>query len=287
MIYDCFTFFNELDLLEIRLNELWGVVDKFVLVEATKTHQKQIKPLHYLENKNRFIKFSDKIIHIIVDNYPTFFTNFRFPTTWDYEMNQRNGISKGLKNCKPDDVIIISDIDEIPRPEKILQYKDIPGIKVFKQNMYYYFCNCINISEDDYWYGSVMTHFNNFATPQDYRQVAIMKNRRDIKKRLKLKQEITQKLGNQEIVVVENGGWHFSYSGGVEKIIEKLESFAHSEYNKNKYKNREKILRAINTGADIFGRNFCYNYVKLDETFPKYLIQNTDKFKHLIKEVWT
>ena len=66
MIYDCFPFFNELDLLEIRLNELSGVVDRFVLSEAELTHNGDRKPLYFNEHKDRFAKFADKIIHIIV-----------------------------------------------------------------------------------------------------------------------------------------------------------------------------------------------------------------------------
>ena len=137
MIYDCFTFFNELDLLEIRLNTLNAVVDKFVLVEATLTHQGKPKPLYFDENKAKFESFSDKIIHIIVDKYPEN-TN---DDAWIYERYQRNMIKEGLTNCKPDDVIIVSDIDEIPNPSKITEYKNKKGIKVFKQKMYYYFLN--------------------------------------------------------------------------------------------------------------------------------------------------
>ena len=70
MIYDCFMFFNELDVLEIRLNELYHAVDKFILVEATKTHAGKDKTLFFNENKQKFSKFLDKIQHIIIDEYP-------------------------------------------------------------------------------------------------------------------------------------------------------------------------------------------------------------------------
>ena len=88
MIYDCFTFFNEFDLLEIRLNELDSVVDKFVLVEATKTFSGKDKPLYFNENKNKFNKFLNKIIHVIVDEYPN------LNGDWVIENHQRNEISK-------------------------------------------------------------------------------------------------------------------------------------------------------------------------------------------------
>src|SRR5208337_1996465 len=108
MIYDCFTFFNELELLGLRLHELAEVVDKFVLVEATKTHSNQPKPLHYQENRSRFGGFHDKIIHIIVDDLP----DAKDP--WVLENYQRNCIARGLVNCRPDDFLLISDLDEIP-----------------------------------------------------------------------------------------------------------------------------------------------------------------------------
>ena len=117
MIYDCFTFFNELDLLEIRLNTLNDYVDYFVLVEATKTFTGKDKPLYYNENKERFKQFENKIIHIIVDTYPDS-TN-----PWVLENHQRNSIANGFANCKDNDIILISDLDEIPRPELIDKYK--------------------------------------------------------------------------------------------------------------------------------------------------------------------
>src|SRR5689334_5945992 len=117
MIYDCFIFFNELELLDIRLNILNEVVDKFVLVEATQTHQYKPKPLYYSDNKERFKAFHDKIIHLIVDELPPNPTNGP-RNSWDMERFQRNCIARGLNDCKPDDVIIISDLDEIPDPKK-------------------------------------------------------------------------------------------------------------------------------------------------------------------------
>src|ERR1035438_146655 len=145
MIYDCFTFFNELDLLEIRLNILDKTVDKFVLVEATKTHQGKEKPLHFSENKKRFEKFLPKIIHVIVDDYP----EYEGKSAWILEQHQRNMIQTGLNNCKPDDIILISDVDEIPNSDKILEYKNKSGIKIFRQRMFYYYINCSNASNAD------------------------------------------------------------------------------------------------------------------------------------------
>ena len=115
VVYDCFTFFNELDLLEIRLNELDSVVDKFVIVECTETHSKAKKQLFFDKNKDRFSKFSDKIIHIIVDDAPDIVQNSsQEPDRWIVEKFQRNCIERGLTSCADNDIILVSDIDEIP-----------------------------------------------------------------------------------------------------------------------------------------------------------------------------
>ena len=112
-------FFNELELLEIRLNELDPVVDQFVLIEATRTHQKKPKSLIYNENKSRFRKFENKINHIILDKYPTVFTKLRPVKNWHYEKHQREMLKLGLKDLQDNDGVIVSDLDEIPSAEAI------------------------------------------------------------------------------------------------------------------------------------------------------------------------
>jgi beta-1,4-mannosyl-glycoprotein beta-1,4-N-acetylglucosaminyltransferase len=269
MVYDCFAFFNELELLELRLNELDKAVDKFVIVEATRTFQKNPKPLHFKENIERYKKFSDKIIHVVVDQYPGFFSKFRVPTTWDYGNHQKDQIIQGLKDCKENDTIIISDIDEIPDPKKIIEYKDSDGIKIFEQKLFYYYLNCLAVSPADknkpeYWRGPVMLKKKDFTTVKKARMFR-GKEGRDIK-------------------IIKDGGWHFSYLGGVEMIIKKIEALEHTEYNKEEYKDPKKLEALINSGADIFGRDAKYSFVDIDETFPSFLRTNLNKFDHLIKK---
>ena len=170
MLYDCFIFFNELELLEIRLNELNEIVDKFVLVEATRTHTNKIKSLYFEENKEKFSKFLDKIIYILVDD-------FNNGTPLDFEIHQRNAIAIGLKDAKPDDVIMISDIDEIPKKETILQVKDLPGIKTLEQNFYYYYINLL--SKGKWLRGTKVLKYKDLTTPQEIRMfidVPLIKN---------------------------------------------------------------------------------------------------------------
>lgn len=102
MVYDCFVFFNELELLELRLEELSDVVDRFVLVEGTKTFRGKKKPLYFEDNKERYSKFLNRIIHIRVDDFP------ESTNPWELEYHQRNMIAKGLSNCKSDDNLLLS-----------------------------------------------------------------------------------------------------------------------------------------------------------------------------------
>ena len=119
MIYDCFMFFDELMLLEIRLKELSPVVDKFVLVEATHTHSSKTKRLYYNEVKDNevFAPFKDKIIHVI---FKDSISSDRFVN----DRNQRNAIALGLTVCNPDDIIIVTDIDEIVNRQTIPLIKE-------------------------------------------------------------------------------------------------------------------------------------------------------------------
>ena len=146
MIYDCFSFFNELDLLEIRLNVLKDVVDKFVLVEAGETHSGKTKPLYFKENESRFAAFRDRIIYVCIERFPDVCT-----TDWARENYQRNAIADGLKGAKDDDVVLVSDLDEIPRPEKIVEFAGRPGVKVFDQTYYAFYLNYRNVRQQCYY----------------------------------------------------------------------------------------------------------------------------------------
>ena len=126
-VYDCFTFFNELDLLEIRLNELNDVVDYFVLVESKHTFVGKEKPLFYNENKHLFEKFHNKIIHIIVEDMPYVYPNINFDNKeqWENEEFQRNQMKRGIDKLKlnNEDILTITDVDEIPNPNTLEKIK--------------------------------------------------------------------------------------------------------------------------------------------------------------------
>ena len=274
MIYDCFAFFNELELLDIRLNELDKVVDKFVLVEATRTFQNNPKPLYFKENKSSFEKFNDRIIHIVIDHFPGFFAKFRSPTPWDLDNYQKEGMLQGLKKCQPDDQIIVSDVDEIPKASSVKAYCDDPGIKVFEQRYYNYYFNFIctgfegtkpsstavvNKNGLGYWRGSVMLPYHRIKTIKATR--------------LKRDRE-------EGVVVVEGGGWHFSHLGGAERVWKKLNAYTHPELLKQ-YSSIEKVEEAMLHGVGISTVKTHIQATDDQAELPAYILQHPATFKHL------
>ena len=263
-IYDTFIFFNELDLLDIRLNVLNDVVDHFVLVEATRTFQNRKKPLYFSENQYRFSKFLPKIKHIVVEDMPD------SSDAWLLEYHQRNSIERGLALCEPEDQIMLSDIDEIPDPTKVTYAAKVTGIKAFRQSLYYYYLNnaCCELS-DLPW--TIMADYSEFKQPQVMRQHLIAVQ--------------ASLLGGSTVTdahFIEEGGWHFSYLGGTDAILRKLEAFAHLEYSTEVYRDADRIARAVSNGCDLFGRDLHFSRVPLDERFPAYIRTNRLRFEVLI-----
>lgn len=249
MVFDCFPFFNELDLLEIRLEELEPVVDRFVLVEATKTFQKQQKKLWFDENKSRFAKYLPKIEHIVVKEYPSFFKKFRVPTAWDYDNHQKDQIKLGLTKAKKGDFVIVGDLDEIPKRAVVGSAVENEAIKIFEQRLYYYYLDLQCTWMDDqghpnhshptkngigFWRGSVMLPFDKFKSFKQARKL------RDTP------------IGTPNFEILEDSGWHFSFIGGIDAIIKKLEAYTHPEYNTPEYKSRENIMSKIKEGKSLF-----------------------------------
>ena len=159
MIYDCFQFFNELDILKIRLNVLSPVVDRFVISEATETFSGLKKPLYYEENKEMFAEFQDKIIHVVVDDTPK-------GADWgthERDTFQKNAVTRGLRDCTDEDIVIFSDLDEIPDPDKIkeiLQDFDKDKIYHFAQRLFYCYLNMEEVS------GSLLSYAGEFEGVQ-------------------------------------------------------------------------------------------------------------------------
>lgn len=269
MVYDCFNFFNELDLLEIRLNVMDEVVNQFVIVEASKTHQRRPKPMNLEANWSRFKDFEHKITYIKLEGgYPNFFTRWRPVKTWDIERIQREKFFEGLTNANDDDRVIISDLDEIPNPDLIKKLLNEEKPQVFIQRIYKYFLNSVCYNET--WRGPVLLPYG------------MLKNM-TIKLARLLRDDKILKREGIEVDFVEDGGWHFTTIGDIEKIIEKMENFAHKEFNTQEMKDEDRIQKIIEEGGDIFGFNWKFRLEEMNETYPKYLLKNQEKYSHIIK----
>ena len=255
--YDCFPFFNELDLLEIRLNELDSVVDRFVLAEAPFTHSGKPKPLYFQENKSRFEKFLPKITHLIVEDFPR--VDFSKPgAAWDYERHQRDALARGLTACSDYDLIITGDADEIPRASSLKNYDGSRGFMGLRQSFHAYWLN--NVSrERDLKYCNPKVYLYGFGKSMSHCQIRYL---------------LTPS--------IEDGGWHFSFLGDIPAVIAKIEAWAHQEYNKEELKTEAHIRSLMEKGVDPHGSEMKYHVEPLDATYPKYLVENASRFQKLI-----
>ena len=277
MVYDCFQFFNELDMLKLRLEIMDPVVDKFVISEATETFSGLKKPLYYEENKELFAKFAHKIIHVVVEDTPEGYTH-------DRDTFQKNAVGRGLTDCKDEDIILFSDLDEIPNPKKVKEIlADFDPEKVyhFAQRMFYCYLNMEEIS------GKLLSYAGDFEG---------VEKKQWIGSKLcsyKLLKEKGWQLGElrfperKEVGIrVADGGWHFGYMGGKgekdvkARIAQKVKSAAHYEYNKEEI--LESTADMIRAGKDIFGRDAQFVRVEIDESYPDYLREHIGEYDWLV-----
>ena len=234
-IFDCVMFFNELELLELRLMTLNDVVDYFVLVEANRTHTGNTKDFLFEKNRNLYKKYLDKIIYVKVEDTPALDKSKDY---WAIENFQRNCITRGLANAKDGDRVIISDLDEIPDPGKLTEVLDSNDPVAFNQYLFYYYVNCLSGRN---WNGSIMTPFKNMKSPQNLRIIKRKFNR------------------------IKKGGWHYSYMGGLDKIKLKLDNLFDAFTRIDQVGTDEDILRKINTQKDLWDESYSHSLININE----------------------
>ena len=274
-ILDCFGFCGENEILEIRLETLFEYVDKFIIIEGNKFFNGvSKKKLFNIEN---FKKYKSKIRYFFIENFPEHNGN-----NWIYENYQRNQIKLGLNNLNPNDLILISDVDEIPNLEnkKFMNFDST----VFLQDMYYYKFN-IHLSKGlkwrNKWAGTKSCKFKFFKTAQNVREFRV-KNYPWWRFDRKIKRYIEP-----------NGGWHFAYLMNTEDISKKISGFAHEvshvlsskNFNIEALSDQNYINQKIKNMEDIYGRkNIKLKVVNIDTSFPKEIFENVYKYQDLIKQ---
>ena len=266
---DCFMYFDEDLVLDLRLNILHEHVEKFIIAEATRDHSGKEKKLNF-DFKN-FSKFKDKINYLIIDDLPINVKSKK--KNWDAnhwrDQYQRDSLARGFKKCDENDLIMISDIDEIPDPNKLSEFKIQNKYACFMQKNFQSKLNLLNIT-DKYWMGTKICQKKHLKSPQWLRDIKTKK--RSFWKFYKPK----------EPQLIFDGGWHFSFLKKPKDIAKKIKAYSHQEFNKNNFTNIKNIEKKIIEKSDIFGRNYKYEKIEIDEKFPKYIRENKEKFKEWI-----
>ena len=281
-VFDSIIFFNELELLEMRLNILNDVVDHFVLTESPFTVSGNEKPLYYQENKDRFGKFNDKIVHHITEEIPNDFSHMLekskfhvaykepdpygtpmidIPIRFQRALYNRNNSAFAIEKAgaKDDDLIITSDADEIINPYVLedLDWFD-PNNHYVATGPAYYFK--LNFLYQDDWMGPRL------CTWKHLKNTTVDQHRQDHKRAYR----------------IEDAAWHFSFLGDAENFKLKLASYEHTENNSEAVTGNAE--EKVEEGLDPLGRGQQYKAVPIDDTYPEYIQNNQEKYSDLIKQ---
>ena len=293
-IFDCFMYFNEDVLLDLRLNILDKYVDYFVIVESRFTHRGDKRELQF--NDKKFEKFKNKIIYLVYDNKPKDIKEIFDEDDEDFkskkyisnsilrENEQRNFIIEGLKDANEEDLILISDVDEIPNLEKLKITKIDQKIIMFKQEMFYYKFNLK--LPNFFWTGTRACKKKYLKSPQWLRNIKARKYpffRFDV---------FFSKTKFIDIKIIEYGGWHFTYLKNANEIEHKLRSYLHhrefdlnpisiNEIN-NIIKNKIAIYDlALDKRIQKIGHGKKLEKYPLDK-LPKFLLNNLHNYQEWI-----
>lgn len=242
-LVDCFTFFNELELLKLRLELLFDVVDEFCISEANMTFSGNAKPFileqHLDElkpwvSKIRYLKYQPDITKFDFGKHKDSLNEYNAP--WKRETEQRDLLIEAAQGLKPYDLMLVCDIDEIPNPETLraLKLGSLGGNKSrLEMDNYYYYMNCKGVGNDNKrWIGAFVTRVGE----------------------LNRKEGLTFMRHKETFPFIKNGGWHFSYLGGPAQVSTKIASFSHTEFNTPEINNLQHLQNCIELGIDYLGR---------------------------------
>ncbi len=261
---DCITFFDNTFMFDLRFNILKNYIDLFVVCESKYDHRNNPKKLNF---DLKFLK-DNRIKYIVLED--------PFPdkmNIWKNQAIQREFLLEHLKSFVEDeDYIFFSDPDEIPNPSILETFELRKKYGIFFQKCFNYKFNLFNPYETP-WEGTRVCKKKNLKSIDFMRQKVISKN---------LKYNFFRIDKEKNIQIFDNGGWHFNNVMNPELISLKLKTFAHSEFSENKFSDIDIIKTKIEKKVDLFERGHQYEKIKLDDTFPEYLISNYDKYKTFI-----
>lgn len=263
-IIDCFNYFDEDLMLEIRLDTLFDYVDKFIICEATLDHAGNKKKLNF--NFNKFKKYESKIKYLVIEDLPKEVKKFKkhWHPAHARDQYQRNALARGISEFDSNDLIMISDLDEIPNPLKISSFNEKDKYACFVQGNYLLRFNLLNTTEPK-WYGTRMCRKKDLKSPQWLREIKT--------KKIPFYKFYKPKFDK----FILDGGWHFSSVKNAEGIYKKLNSYAEQQFNNDKFKNIETIKNKIVKKEDLFDRNYDFKVLEIDKTFPDYIFRNKEE----------
>jgi hypothetical protein len=268
-IFDCFTFYNEFDILELRLEELWDTVDYFVISEANTTHQNNPKSFNLKDNWEKFKKYHSKIRHVMIEDMPM------SSDTWVNERFQRKELSRGLQDIAADDIICVSDCDEIPRPSALQAIKedenDYPRY-ILAIPLHYFRINYMMISPVHKQNNIIVTRGRAFTDPQTERSITFNSG------------HLSPHYADHNVCLLEHAGWHFTYYGQTEFAKNKIRNFAHAETNVPWIMdnlNVDEIIK-LKYGIGWDKGNERFEYIRLDDYYPQTILNNLEKYQNMI-----
>lgn len=274
-VFDAFTYNGERDALLIRLHELSEVVDRFVIVEATRTFAGEAKALRLDLADPALAPFIDRIRYMVVDDMPDDPPGAEAaaierdwlndpPKTgfWLREKFQRNQVVRGLDEAAPDDLVLVSDVDEIPRADVVRWMREQPADQVFglQLRFYYFYANYRNTEGPEaatVWSVAAPRAWLNGAGTADRLRLGV-------------------RAGAVPALIVRDAGWHFSYLGMDEAAVrDKIRGFAHQEYNDPDFLAAIDVHAMVRSGRDLYGRS-GYGWAIEEGQAPSWLATSTE-----------
>ena len=265
-IFDCFTFNDENDILEIRLNELNKFVDFFVIIEFGETHSGNKKQSTI--NKKLLSNYKNKIQYFFIND----FGNIK--DSWEKENFQRNKINLGLRESNLNDIIMISDVDEIPKLNKFDFNMVNEKIYAFSQTHSMY---KLNLVRKEKWIGTKLCLKKNLKSPQWLRSLKVHKKYNFLRL-----DKIFSKKYYSNFEIINDGGWHFGWLKNVNEIIKKINSYAHLEHNTPEFNDPNYIQNCINQCVSFLDKSDILSIEKDLDKLPEYIFKNQIKFRKWI-----
>jgi hypothetical protein len=239
------------------MEELWDVVDEFIVVEARQTFSGKPKPVHL--DMSRLSRYNEKVKHAVIDIPDT------VKNPWARETHQRNAIWNYISHYDDGVLVLLSDVDEIPAVEAVEEvmlrdlYDHVVG---FEQQMSYYYVNMVSSFQ---WIGTRAVKKGCIA--HDFNGSM-------------------QEVRGTFDYYIPKAGWHLSYLGGIEQVQEKIGAFSHTELNRPEFTSEDHIHRVMESGKDLFGRDILFSKVPLDGSmsrpFPRHIVEKQTAYRSFI-----